>query len=125
MLIDTFPKSPVPDALPILQHFHPNLPALDSPPVLLREHASATIAMVQMKEWERLKSLYGPLNALQQEECIIINKLAYSLGHIMEAIVRRDLMAKSVLALLAKDLLFALSALSANDYAVWDTAVDA
>ena len=94
------------------------------PPILLCEHTPAPAVVAQQEEWDRLISLYGPLNPLQQEEGRVLDKMAYLIAHYMEASVRQDVVTKSVVSSLSKKTLLALAALNADDYTIRELAVD-
>ena len=115
-VLKAYPKSLSLARLPILEHFHPNIPFLDSLPILLFENSPIIIRVAQQEEWERLDTLYGPPNAIQKEEHLVLDKMAYLVAHHMEASARGDILSKSVLTSLRKDLDVALAALNADDY---------
>ena len=62
------------------------------------------------------------LNALQREEMLLINKLNYIADHYWEGIMGKDLVSKTVLLSLGKDVLLALGALNADDYGTREAA---
>ena len=92
---------------------------------MLRKNATFELVLALESRWEYVTSLYGQLNVLQREERVLIDKLFYLLGHYQEAAVWSDVMTKSVIHSLAKEILVALSALNADDYIIRESIYEA
>lgn len=56
-------------------------------------HKNAPIPMVAAinDEWRRLTARYGELNPLQDQQCLLIDKMMYMMGQLQEAVASSDI----------------------------------
>lgn len=59
--------------------------------IMLHENALIPMVAAINDEWRRLTAHYGELNPLQDQQCLLIDKMMYMMGQLQEAVASSDI----------------------------------